>query len=340
MTHAHIIPTDQWSHLTTSAVVVGCERAVGVLRGPKVTEALNGLVTADVALLEPGSATYAAALTPRGKLLADLFILKRADDYLIDVSPRAATAWWAMLRKYVNPKLATAIDQTAVTSVVRMVGRRARDVLSRALSGEAISRLAPHHHAVAQVGQYEITALNLPAGGYEGFTLYLPAAALTEVTTLLVRSGAAHGAVEVLDILRVHEGRPSWGTDMDDSNLLQEARLEELGAVSFTKGCYTGQEVVARVHFRGHVNKLLRGLRLPATPTPPTGATVATHDGAVVGDVRSVVYSPELGQIALAMIRREVQAESTVTITWADAKGHSTATVAELPFAAGSEATR
>jgi folate-binding protein YgfZ len=99
---------------------------------------------------------------------------------------------------------------------------------------------------------------------------------------------------------------------MDENTLAQEATLEALGAISFTKGCYTGQETVARVHFRGHVNRTLRGL----TSVAPLerGAPLLTADGAAVGDVRSAVLSPRLGHIAIAMIRREAADGSTVRV--------------------------
>ena len=120
---------------------------------------------------------------------------------------------------------------------------------------------------------------------------------------------------------------------MDDTTLAQEANMEALHAISFTKGCYTGQETVARVHFRGHVNRHLLGLRYDEAMVPPRGAEVRDASGKAVGDVRSAVVSPRLGGIALAMLRREVEAESDVDVWW----GASTirARVVSLPFPEG-----
>jgi folate-binding protein YgfZ len=116
---------------------------------------------------------------------------------------------------------------------------------------------------------------------------------------------------------------------MDDNTIPQEANLDTLGAISFTKGCYTGQETVARIHFRGHVNRRLRGL-LGSSALPQHGQIVDAT-GKLVGDVRSTVISPRLGPIAIAMLRREVSAGDTVIVEGTD--GPITAEVRELPFA-------
>jgi folate-binding protein YgfZ len=133
----------------------------------------------------------------------------------------------------------------------------------------------------------------------------------------------------VWNIARVEGGRPAWGIDMDDTTIPQEANLDALGAISFTKGCYTGQETVARLHFRGHVNKRLRGLR-GASPMPQH-AWLLDASGKVVGDVRSTVISPDRGPIAIAMIRREVVAGDTVRVIGASGE-EIVADVVELPF--------
>ena len=133
-----------------------------------------------------------------------------------------------------------------------------------------------------------------------------------------------------MDIARVEGGRPEWGLDMDDATIPQEANLDELHAISYTKGCYTGQEVVARVHFRGHVNRHLRGLLFADGGTPRSGATLHLPDGKAVGDVRSVVLSPRLGTIALGMVRREVEPGTALTARWDG--GEARADVVRLPF--------
>ena len=103
---------------------------------------------------------------------------------------------------------------------------------------------------------------------------------------------------------------------MDDSTLPQEANFDELGAISYTKGCYIGQETVARVHFRGHVNRFLRRLRFVTRPAPPRGAELVDETGKVIGDVRSSALSPRYGGVGLGMVRREVPPGTTLQARW------------------------
>jgi folate-binding protein YgfZ len=133
-----------------------------------------------------------------------------------------------------------------------------------------------------------------------------------------------------IEAARIEAGRPLWGIDMDDSTLPQEANLEALNAISYTKGCYTGQETVARLHFRGHVNKRIVGLRIDGSAVPVRGAALVGPEEKEVGEVRSAVMSPRFGPIALAMIRREINIGDSVAlaIDGADTR----ATVSALPF--------
>jgi folate-binding protein YgfZ len=153
-------------------------------------------------------------------------------------------------------------------------------------------------------------------------------------------AGAVPAGLEAWEIARVEAGRPEWGLDIDDTTIPQEANFDELHAISYTKGCYVGQETVARVHFRGHVNKHLRGIRAPSVEPPPRGATLHDEGGTQVGDVRSAARSPMLGGIALAMVRREVPVGAQLIARWpADPADGSTAhaerrvDVVALPFA-------
>ena len=137
--------------------------------------------------------------------------------------------------------------------------------------------------------------------------------------------GIPQGTEQLWEIVRVEAGRPAIGVDMDENTIPQEANLDALGAISFSKGCYTGQETVARVHFRGHVNRHLRGIVGTAPLT--RGAQLTDANGKIVGDVRSAVISPRYGPIALAMIRREVTSADSVVL---DNGGE--ARVVDLPF--------
>ena len=143
-------------------------------------------------------------------------------------------------------------------------------------------------------------------------------------------AGASPAGFAAWEVARVEAGRPEWGVDIDDSTIPQEANFDELGAISYTKGCYIGQEVVARVHFRGHVNRHLRGLLSGAEEPPPTGAQLIDEGGNHIGDVRSSVVSPRLGGIAMGMVRREVAPGATLKAKWET--GERRVGVTTLPF--------
>ncbi|MEI8258921.1 MAG: glycine cleavage T C-terminal barrel domain-containing protein, partial [Deltaproteobacteria bacterium] len=168
-----------------------------------------------------------------------------------------------------------------------------------------------------------------PDFGIDGFECFVPTALAGPLQAALTAAGAVLASSDALEVLRIEAGRPALGIDMTDETLAQEARLDALDAISYTKGCYTGQEVVARVHFRGHVNRVLRGVRAAAVPEGDVRVFAGDAD---IGDVRSRALSPRLGPIALAMVRREVEPGTPVTLR--SPSGSADATVVELPFPA------
>jgi tRNA-modifying protein YgfZ len=327
---------EEYASLRSGAMLVD-RSARGRLRvyGPKAAETLTGLVTNDVSALVAGQGCYAAALTPKGKIVADVRIFAQRDSLLIDFPPRARDGWMAIVRKYVNPRVARFEDETAVTRQIGIVGMRARIALANA-TGLDTGQLG----ALPKYGHVQ---LDLPAGAtiarvpeleLEGYEIIVPQSAFEPFWERLVTEGATPAGLAAWDIARIEAGRPEWGVDMDESTIPQEANLDELHAISYTKGCYTGQETVARVHFRGHVNRHLRGLMF-SEGNVSRGAQLVDAEGKSVGDVRSTAMSPRLGAIALAMVRREVEPGATVRAV-ADAgtpqHAEATAQVVRLPF--------
>jgi len=277
--------------------------------GARAAEMVTGLVTNDVAALVPGQGCYAAALTAKGKIVADVRVFVEEDGVLVDAPPRAALAWSAMVRKFVNPRIAPHVDETASLRDIGVFGATARHVVSEltGIPAPALAALAPYAHMSVEADGASMRIARVPELEVEGFELLVPTDAFTSLWTRAVAAGATPAGLEAWDIARVEAGRPEWGVDMDDNTIPQEANFDALHAISYTKGCYVGQETVARVHFRGHVNRHLRGVRAAGVEPIHTGATVHDESGAQVGDVRSAVRSPRLGAIALAMIRREVE---------------------------------
>lgn len=288
------------------------------ISGEKAAELVNGMVTSDVSTLAPGEGQYSAALTAKGKIVADPRILRFDDGLLIDTNASAARGWREMVGKYVNPRVAPYADVSVETGGIALAGENSPVILSGifGMDPATLGSLDPFSHLSVELDGVKLTIVKVPETSTECYELIFPKAVASTLRAALDSSGVIEGTSELWAILRIEAGRPEWGMDMDESTLPQEALLDALGAISFTKGCYIGQEVVARIHFRGHVNRLLRKLRFVTAALPLRGATVLDDSGAVVGDVRSTAISPKFGGIALGMMRREVEAGSTLHARW------------------------
>lgn len=311
------------------------EHGRGIAEGAKVRETLTGLVTNDVIALEPGSGLHAAALTAKGKIIADVRIFCLAPDKLwLDIAPRSAAAWWEMVKKYVNPRLAKLRDDAATWRHFTIAGPDARRVVAE-VTGLTTDIL----EAVPMDGIREVLVPRVIRVarsneiGLESWDLWVNEADAADMRAKANAAGAVSGGLVAWEIARVEHGRPEFGLDMDENTIPQEANLDDWHAISYTKGCYTGQETVARVHFRGHVNRHLRGLRFDAANGLAPAAELFDAEGNVVGDVRSSVLSPRLGPIALGMVRREI-ALGTVLVGRAADGTECPVLVHALPFGA------
>jgi folate-binding protein YgfZ len=324
----------EYDALRTSAIVVDRSHR-GRMRffGDKAGEALTGLVTNDVLSIQPGHGQFGAALSAKGRIVADLRILAMPGSYLVDAAPRAWPGFAAMVKKYVNPRLSGYRDESHAIRDLGVFGPAARRIVARVagIAEEALGAMAAYDHLSVTVDDAAVTVLRSPDGGVEGYELLVPFESFGRVWDAVIAAGATPAGLGAWEIARVEAGRPEWGIDVDDSTIPQEANFDELDAISYTKGCYIGQEVVARVHFRGHVNRHLRGLRSAAFEGPPTGAQLIDASGNHVGDIRSSVSSPRLGGIALGMVRREIAPGTSLTAKWEGGEGRVDVTV--LPFA-------
>ena len=240
-----------------------------------------------------------------------------------------------MVKKYVNPRVSGYRDDSHAIRDVGIFGPRSREIVE-ALTGagnDALSALEPYHHLDVVVDGQPVTVLRSPdLGGIEGYELFAPFELFDSLWRRAIDAGASPAGLAAWEVARVEAGRPEWGIDIDDTTIPQEANFDDLGggAISYTKGCYIGQEVVARVHFRGHVNRHLRGLRSGNDDPPPTGAQLIDDGGNHVGDVRSSVVSPRLGGLAIGMVRREVAPGAALKAKWET--GERRVEVTALPF--------
>lgn len=300
--------------------------------GAQAKAALGGLVTNDVVALTTGEGQRAAALTAKGRVIALCRVFDRGSDVLVDCDAAAGDGLSTMIRKYVNPRLATFAVVTGTTDCLGVHGDGASAAIGAAI-GAAITA-ASGADDVDRATSASLDAL-APLGGLwlgsgddavwvvcsddlsvPGFDLIASRARIGDLRAALTGAGARTASAEEIRTLRVERGLPEWGAEMDAETIPQEAVLDDLGAISFSKGCYTGQEVVARIHFRGHVNRHLRWLVSEAPMR--AGARVIDAAGAEVGVVRTAVISASRGPLAIAMVRREVEPGTTITVQDAD----------------------
>jgi tRNA-modifying protein YgfZ len=301
------------------------ERGKLTLTGAGAVEFLNGQVTNELADLRPGEGRYAAFLTAKGKMLGDLRILAVGDggngtpgELLLDTERGALQALFDMIRRFKVGYEVELHKRTVERGLLSLIGPAAL-----ATAGAEALADAPEHASIAlEVDGGPVVAARTDVG----VDLICDAADTPRLTAALLARGALAVSEQAAECLRVESGRPRFGVDIDDTTIPQEAGLNER-AVSFTKGCYVGQETVARLHYRGKPNRHLRGLLLSA----PAATGEELHLGErSVGRVGSSVISPEHGPIALALVRREAEPGATVAV----GDHCATAVVVELPFTA------
>ncbi len=298
----------EYAALRDGAGVVWREdRRVIRVHGRDPVKMVNGLVTNDVLNLAEGQAVYAALLTPKGRMIGELRVLRRSDDLLLDVDAAAVDGVIAHLKKFVPPLFARFEDASAQLVVTGVYGPHARAAVA-AVCGAPDRELAEDEGATGAFAGASIHVLGTRYTGAPGYDVIVP----VEHATALLQALDAHGVRPcghaALDVLRIEAGQPRWGAELQDTTIPLEAGLKQR-AISTTKGCYTGQEVIIRILHRGHVNWNLRGLLLGDGAVPPRGATLTQPDAdKAVARVTSACVSPRLDQaIALAYVRREIE---------------------------------
>src|SRR5829696_43864 len=277
---------------------------------------LHGQITNDIEGLEPGHGRYAALLTHKGKMLTDLRVLDLGDELLLSCERAGLQELFNMIRRY---KLGSDVEvhkRTLEMGELSLIGPDARRV---ARAGE----LGPEEHDTlrSEIAGHSVVLVATDLG----VDVFCDAAVTDAVRGALFAAGASEVTEAAAELVRVESGRPRYGVDLDDSVIPQEAGLNER-AVSFTKGCYVGQETVARLFYRGKPNRHLRGLRLSGPAARGEGLRLGERE---VGRLGSSVVSPAHGPIGLALVRREAAPGDTLAV----GEGSVTATVVELPFA-------
>jgi folate-binding protein YgfZ len=295
------------------------DRALLAVTGPDRLSWLQGLLTNDVAALPVGGVCDAAYLTPQGRLITDLRVLHLDDRTLLDVPASLAAALAAKLDGLLFSEDAQIADLSAQLTEIDLHG--------------------PHSLAVrdaqsALLGEHATAVFADDPFGVPGFTIIAVRDRADAIVHGLTAAGALEATLATLDVVRVEAGRPAFLIDMDEHTLPLEANLEAR-AISFTKGCYVGQEVIIRVVHRGEgrVAKRLVGLRFAKGELPKPG-DIALAGEREIGRLTSVVWSPALeAGVGLAYLHRDFLEPGT-DVTIRTAAAPVMATVSPLPFVA------
>ena len=309
--------------LRRGAVAVVAEPAVFWVEGPAALACLQGLLTND--LIKPGehSLVYGALLTPKGAIVVDYWVFREPERFALVAPIEGRLASHELFRRQLPPRLARLTDATGPVEALWLLGSQGFAALARSpikpipdAAGRTVTLEYPDGRLFLGLAPETAPFAALALG---------PRTAISDFAEALAGVGVESGTAEDLEAARILAGWPALGAEIDDRTLPQEVRYDQLGGVSYTKGCYVGQETVARLHFRGHTNRELRGLVWRgAAALEGDGVTAA---GRSVGTVRSTLVLDDR-LLGLSPIRREVAAGAEVEA------GGRTARVVALPFAA------
>lgn len=304
------------------------ERGKLALVGPGAAAFLQGQVTNDVGALAPGEGCYAAFLTAKGKMLGDLRVLALpGEELLLDCERVALQPLFDMIRRYRIGHAFELRKRTLQCALLTLSGPSARTALGAVSAGGILPAEREHAHIDSAIADVPVRLVAGPAGDID---ILLASEDAEQARGALLAAGARAVPESAYEVIRIERGIPRFGLEMDESTIPQEAGINER-AVSFTKGCYVGQETVARLHYKGKPNRHLRGLALEAPLA--RGASVLLGER-LVGQVSSACLSPRFGPIALALLRRECEPGSIVLVREqeGDAQRESRARVIALPF--------
>ena len=300
------------------------------LSGPDRATFLHNMVTNDVLALRPRQGCNAVKLTLQGKIEGTMRILCDADTLWCDIDPGAAAQVRASLERHRIMEDVAIQDVTDEWVLLAVQGPDAAQVLA-ALGADPRELVQPLQHAQFTVNDVSVRVTRLDHCGEGGFDVWVPAASAAIVWRAFLAAGGRAVGLRALDVRRIEAGIPWFGSELTSEYFPMEAGLET-GWISYTKGCYLGQETISRLHHLGHVNRLLCGI-VPEGDAAPAPGDALLAVAKRVGTVTSVTRSPALGRtIALGYVHREFAAAGTA-ITIATTAGPTTARVAALPIA-------
>lgn len=279
--------------------------------GPDRVRFLHGMLTNDIKTLSPGCGCYAAMLTPQGRTVADMQVYCLEDSFLLTVEPDLREKVATVLKKFIIGDQVELLDRSEELALLSIQGPKSLEFLSQITSHhQALDELFDHCEIETQWGKARVCRVNRTREG--GYDLILSRKTLLAFWNKLQQTakwlGTKPVGFDALNVHRVEAGIPRYGVDMDETNLPLEANLDR--AISLNKGCYIGQEIIARTTYLGHVNRKLVGLLLAEDPA--CRGDKVFQEEKEVGWITSSVYSLSLHQaIAMGYIRREAMEPGT-----------------------------
>ena len=296
------LSADHLRTLHAGTMLVSERPAVFEIEGPGAVACLQGLLTNDVEKPGDGSLIYGALLTPKGMIAVDFWVMRHGNAFLLIADRAGLEPARELFRRQLPPRLARVADHSDEWEVAWLVGAGAAE-LGR--SQGCVADLGPGHAALVDGTRGPVWVGRARAASPFAWLVAGPPDAVAPFRSSASTAGAVAGAHDELLAARVLSGFPTLGADIGVRTLPQEVRFDEIEGVSYTKGCYVGQETVARIHFRGHPNWLLRGVVLP--PGATGLSETLSLEGRDVGSITTALQVNGAARLALARVRREVQ---------------------------------
>jgi glycine cleavage system T protein len=302
--------------------------------GSEAVQFLNGLITNDVKALETGAWMRAAFPNVQGRLISEARILRLTDNrFLFDTEAATHGRVLKTLERFTLAGDFHVTDLTSEMALVSVQGTRAAEIIE-ATFGKIAAQAERGRVHTEQWNNQSLHVIRATHTAEDGFDLFVSASVAVSLWDALTASGALPVGFDALNILRIEAGVPHYGVDMDETNVVLEVVADE--AVSFTKGCYIGQEIIARIHWRGHVAKKLTGLSLDEQGEIKSGDKIRTMDGKELGRITSVTFSPRLNRlVALGYVKYDYLAPETMVCVHSG-ETELTARVVALPHVRGS----
>ena len=306
--------------LVRNAVMVQSSPAIFEVTGPGALTCLQGLLTNDLAAPGENSLVYGALLTPKGAIVVDYWVIRLSDRFLLIAEPAGRAASMDLFRRSMPPRLAKVQDRSEQLGALWLYGQDSGRMLEHQGFPLPETGKAVNHEGLIVARPQQQAPFRI--------LIVSPSDQVEALSARLVAAGVAEGNSDDRDAADVLAGWPRLGAEIEERTLVQEVRYDEIGGVSYTKGCYTGQETVARLHFRGHTNKELKGL-VWENAARPEDSPVLDEEGKEIGSVSSMLATTDR-TIGLGVIRRTVEPGAQVIA------GGAPATVVALPFEPGS----